>query len=308
MLDNATTLQRFISVVEIGTLRGAADAIGITQPALTRTLRLLAEDVGGDLFEKRGRNLALTPLGTIVLSQARHLLREHQLAEAEVRALHGGERGNLRIAAASLWSASLLPQILSRLHQEYPSLNFTISAKNYYEAIEGLKNGEYDAFFGGFQKIEALPSFLVRRSLFQSHLAVVARQDHPVFAAGALTATELRRYRWISYQSDVAYLDTLNSAISHPEEGAITASVHCDSILTGLELLRQGDYLALFPVGLLTSIVGQGLRIVPTSYEDISFDSGPIFRRSLRENRAFQTLLDMAEAEVIRFQAAMPKT
>lgn len=295
MMLNLENLRRFVAVCDQGTLHRAATAIGVSQPALTRSIKLLEESVGSPLFERRARGVHPTPLGESVLAQARHLLRECQLAEAEITSHREGERGSFRIAAAPVWISAILPGVVARLHRAYPSLSIRLEALNYSEALPRLENAECDAFFGGFQRVEPLPSFLVRRATFPARLQIVARKGHPIFDRAQPVAECLPDYPWVSFQSDFAYLDTVRRVVERATGRTISAAVQCDSMLTSLELLRQGDYLSVLPSSFLSWTYGDGLTTVQPDIEEIRFDSGPIFRRSLLANAAFRRLLEEAE-------------
>jgi len=306
VLSNTHLLQRFLGVVDCGTLHAAAEAIGVTQPALTRSLKLLEESVGEALFERRGRGLTLTPLGVLLAEQARHLLREQQLAEAELLAFRKGEHGNLRVGAASIWMMELLPKVIARMHESYPLLQVTLSSMNYAEGAAGLQDGTLDAFFGGFQIMEPLPSYLIRRPLFVARLVVIARAGHPIFDLPTADAAALARYRWLSFQSDVAYLDNIREVVREACGQPLHVTAQCDSMSTTLELLRQGDYLAFLPSSFLTRAGGKGLDVVTTELPDVQFNSGPIFRRFLQQNAAFTLLLDTAVREVAEARLPVP--
>ncbi|GAA6209653.1 LysR family transcriptional regulator [Cognatishimia sp. WU-CL00825] len=298
MLSNLESIARFVTIVEEGTMRRAAERRGVTQAALTRSLKLLEDSVGAALFDRRARGLHLTQMGHEVLQQARHLLREVQLSEAEIRARHAGERGLLRLSAAPVWLWSVIPSILPQVHKTYPGLTFELTAQNYEEAIPLLKNGECDAFFGGFQKVEPLPSFLVRTPMFTARLAVAARKSHPLMQQDQVTLHDLLNCNWISFQNDVAYLDTLNAIIHRQTGETIKAAIHCDSMLPALELLRHGNYVSLLPSNFVNHLYGDGVGILSLNIDDISFQSGPIYRRGLNSNSAFKLLLDLAQKRV----------
>ncbi|MCV0426584.1 MAG: LysR family transcriptional regulator [Roseibium sp.] len=300
MIYDPESLRRFVAIVEASNMRTAADVVGVTQPALTRSLKLLEAAAGGMLFERRSRGLRLTPLGRLVHTQARHFLREHQLAEAELRALKNGEQGQLRVAAAPVWMTTILPPVLANVHQRYAQLLITLTSANYSEALAGLKEGEFDVFFGGFQRQESLPSFLVRKPLFDAKLVIVARSGHPILTSGFRTE-DLIVQPWLSYKSEIAYLDTINASLQETCSSGVKASLQCDSMLTALELLRRGDYLAVLPSSFLSSANGQGLEVVATDLPAISYQSGPIYRRSLEVNQAVRLLLEESERQVSAF-------
>lgn len=307
MLDNIKLLYRFLSVVENGTLHAAADALGVSQPALTRSLKMLEADVGEAVFERRGRGLTLTPLGVILAEQAKHLLREQQLAEAELITFRSGARGNLRIGAASIWMVELLPKVIAQVHATYPSLQITISSMNYSEGVARLKDGSIDAFFGGFQTMESLPSYLIRKALFVAHLVLIARKGHPILKLQTADTKELTNHNWLSFQSDDAYFNLIGDVIHEATGVKLQVTAQCNSMLTALELLRRGDYLAFLPSSILVGAGGVELSIVETEFPDVQFDSGPIYRRSLQQNVAFMALLAHAIHAVKEAKLLVPE-
>ncbi len=298
MLRNLEALSRFVVITEAGTMRRAAEEVGVTQAALTRSVKLLEEDLGAALFERKARGLRLTFFGIKVLDQARHLLREAQVAETEIRSLKEGETGIIRITAAPAWMSTVLPPVIAQLQREFPRISFELSARNYANALPELKSGYFDAFFGGFQRMEALPSFLDRKAIFPAKLLVIGNEKHPLLSREVIKAGDLVQFRWISFQSDVAYLDAVNETIHRECGKIIEASIHCDSMLAVLELLRCGDYLSLLPSTFLGAAYGRDLVVIETDFEEISFLSGPIYRRSLRNNRAFARMIELADQEV----------
>lgn len=298
MFDRLDNLRRFVAVTEAGTIHKAADKLGLTQPALTRSIKLLEGDFGAALFERRSRGVHLTPLGERALRHALHILRECQLAETDMDAQRLGETGTLRIAAAPVWMSSILPQSVARLHDQHPHLVVQLASMNYTDALPRLQTGELDVFCGGFQRMEGLPSFLVRRPLFLAQLKVVARDDHPIFQHPQVSAHDLLSHAWLSYQSDMAYLDMVMDAVYEKTGERAVATVQCESMLTALALLREGNYLAFLPSSFVASVHGEGLKVVNTRLPDSAFESGLIFRRSLLTNRAFTTLVTLAEAKI----------
>lgn len=310
MFEKFESVRRFISVAEKGTLHAAAASLGLTQPALTRSIKLLEADFGAPLFERHPRGLRLTALGERALRHARHIMRECQLAESDLQALRTGESGSLSIAAGPVWMSSILPFVIARLHENYPRFQFQLASINYALALSGLQNGDLDLFCGGFQRDVSLPSFLIRRPLFSVRLSVVARSDHPILKMAQAGPDELLSFPWLSYQSDVAYLDTIMEPILEQTGRRANAIVRCESMLTVLALMREGDYLAFLPGSFITSVPGLNLRVVDTNITDVTFESGVIFRRSLLSNPAFRHLLDVTNERIaaIAGNGMMPRT
>ena len=307
MFDNLETLARLVAVADCGTLHKAAETLGVTQPAITRSIKQLENSVGAPIFIRKGRGVELTAIGTRTVEHARNILRECALAGADVTTLRDGEAGSLRIAAAPVWLSSILPQAVAQTQLSFPNLNVSLQSLSYQEAIPLLNSGDLDVFCGGFQLREGLSSFLVRTPMFASNLNVISRATHPVLKRSRIDARELLDYPWLSYQSDVAYLDMVMEMIATETGQQRKASVHCESILTVLELLRLGDYLAFLPSSFLSSRFGADLRVVPTLPTKAQFQSGMIYRRNLRDSEPFRKLMSVSHACVKELKLRHPK-
>lgn len=298
MFGNIDNLIRFVAVVDHGTVHKAAEQIGLTQPAITRSIKMLETEVGAPLFERRSRGVHLTPLGERALTHARHILRECTFANEDILTLRQGESGTLRVAAAPVWMSSILPGVVAELQRAYPHLVVALKSLNYSDALPLLQNGETDVFCGGFQRNDSLSSFLVRKPLFTSRLTIVARHGHPILSLKRVQADDLLSYSWLSYQSDVAYLDMIMDVVAKQTGQQGMASVQCESMLTALELLRKGDYLAFLPSSFITSSHGAGLTAVSSETAQASFQSGMIYRRNLGGSGPFDLFATLADEQI----------
>ncbi|QBY00807.1 LysR family transcriptional regulator [Rhodophyticola sp. CCM32] len=298
MFDNLENLTRLVAVVDHGTLHKAAEHLGLTQPAITRSIKLLERSAAAPLFDRHGRGVHLTPLGERVTEHARSILRECAFARTDVATLRDGESGHLNIAGAPVWMSSILPGAVAQMQRAYPRLTLAMRSLSYTEAIPLLHSGEIDIFCGGFQRQEGLSSFLVRTPIFTSSLTVVARKTHPIHALPGIGAQDLLDCSWLSYQSDVAYLDMIMEMIAAETGKKKQADLHCENMLTALELLRRGDYLSFLPSSFITSSFGAGISAVATQAAKASFQSGMIYRRSLSGSAPFTLLCDLADRQI----------
>ena len=293
MFDRIDNLRRFISIVEHRTLHQAAVALGLTQPALSRTVKLLEAEFGGALFTRQSRGVQLTELGERVLVHAQHILRECQLADADIAALRSGESGLLRLHAGPIWMNSILPWSITQFNDRYPNLKLSLRSAPYISALGELKTGKLDISCGGFQHLQGLPSYLVRKPMFTVTLAIHAREAHPLLQRDRITPEDLLDYPWISFQDDDAYFNIVMDQISLQAGRRVTPTVYCESLLTALALLREGNFLAFLPCLPAGITPGPPLRHLPTSLPLVTFDSGMVFRRSLLNKRGFCDFLDI---------------
>lgn len=283
------TIKRFVTIADCGTLHGAAKKLSLTQPALTRCIRLLEQDCKAQLFERHARGLTLTPFGMRACQHARNLLRECQLAEDDLKTLLDGGMGSIRLAGAPVWMTSILPEVIPGLHQQFPDLQIKLKSMNFTAALEGLSNGELDIYCGGFQSTNSIPPFLSSLPVFRTRMNVVARRGHPILDKPLRHLDPLLEHPWLSYMSDNSYLDSVMDKVFADTGRRCQAAIQCDSMLTALTLLNNGNYLSFLPSTFITSLPWFDLQIINTSIAEAGFNSGMIYRRSLENSSLLVT-------------------
>jgi len=137
-------LEAFIAVADHGTVTAAAKTLHLTQPAVSRTLKLLEEALGVDLFERAGRGLALTAAGRALVPRARRLLAEagelrRDLARVGTRRYH-----DVRIGTVDSVATFLLPPVLGALRDAYPGLEVKLFTARTAELLQRLRDGLLD--------------------------------------------------------------------------------------------------------------------------------------------------------------------
>jgi len=119
-------LEVFMAVAAHRNVTRAAAALGITQPAVTRTIAEVEGEVGLALFERSPRGMALTEAGRVVERRARGIRTELRLAGEELAALRGGKGGRLVFGATPVAAADLVPLAAARLLRSRPDLSVQI--------------------------------------------------------------------------------------------------------------------------------------------------------------------------------------
>jgi DNA-binding transcriptional LysR family regulator len=141
-------LRAFIAIAESGTFTAGAQTVHVTQAAVSMQIRQLEIELGAPLFVRAPRRVILTEAGESLLERARRILREHDVAIAEIAELAGAERGRLRVGSASaMVSADPLPQILKELHERHPRAEVTIVSGTSEALVRQILAGELDIAF-----------------------------------------------------------------------------------------------------------------------------------------------------------------
>lgn len=125
----------------------AAEALHVSQPALTKQIQRLEDKVTGPLLIRGYRRVSLTPAGEILRDRARSLLRDAEIAEQMARLAVNGKAGLLRIGFGIASLAAGLPEILTRFRQHFPDVQVTMRDMSTPGQIEALERGDIDVGF-----------------------------------------------------------------------------------------------------------------------------------------------------------------
>jgi LysR family nitrogen assimilation transcriptional regulator len=119
---NWNGIKYFVHVSEVGNVSAAATELGIVQPALSRHIRRLEDEVGAKLFHRLPRGMQLTDEGRLFLERARRMMREFTLAKAELSGGRDMPRGQVNFGVPGTLTQTLVPRLLDRLRTRYPNV------------------------------------------------------------------------------------------------------------------------------------------------------------------------------------------
>ncbi len=141
---NLQNLRVFLKVAELEHITHASEELGLSQPAVTKTIQSLEHEIGLELVERQGRRIALTHAGRVLQGYARQLFSLERDMEEALNSLRDVEGGEVTIAANTTTGVYLLPPILARFHQRYPHVALNISILNSQEIVEETLNWNID--------------------------------------------------------------------------------------------------------------------------------------------------------------------
>jgi len=134
-------LRYFLAVGEALSFTKAAAQLRIAQPALSRQVQDLEEEIGVDLMKRSPRGVTLTAEGKLFLEEARELLKRAEASVEKVRALARGQYGELHIGYSPSPTVEILPPALAAFQKAFPHVNVLLHDGSQREHIEGLRDG-----------------------------------------------------------------------------------------------------------------------------------------------------------------------
>lgn len=191
-------LRQLIEISDKGSIRAAAEALAITQPALSRSIRAMEDDVGLKLVERGPRGAELTPAGQRLLKYARIIDANLTLAEKELRGLKSASSQTEQIWFGMSWltEAVIVAPLIQRVMQERPGIRLTTSVGDYEALAPKLMSGRLD-FFIGPPPIEGPVVGVATEPIAQFPAAVVVRAGHPLAERAELGVGDVVGARWI---------------------------------------------------------------------------------------------------------------
>lgn len=187
-------LRIFVAVAERGHLTQAASFLALTPSAVSASIRSLEERYGTALFDRVGRNIALTAAGHSFLLQAKNTLASAYATELTLIELGNGNRGSLSVQASHTVASYWLPPLLVQFQQSHPQIKLDISLGNTASVVRAVTDGAAEI---GFVEGDARETGLLCQAIGTDHFAVIVAPGHPWADGRQVTPDMLLDGQWI---------------------------------------------------------------------------------------------------------------
>ncbi len=274
-------LRLVLALAEFGSLRRAADDIGMTQPAATKMLHEIESLLGVGLFERLPRGMRATAFGETVIYYARMVFAELSGMREELVALASG----------------LLTRTIATLKQSHPRLSMSIQVDTSDVLVQALLQDQLDVVLGRIPT-GARAEELLFDSLGEEVLCVIAGAQNPLAQATHLTWGELQEHTWVLQQHPSPMRAIINQAFHDARVDIPGSIVETTSIMTLLALVQQTDMLGVTPLSVVNDYPGRHLlAVLPIAFEPRLPPYGLIRRRHRVQSSAMQTFMVAVRSE-----------
>ncbi len=185
-------LRYFLSVAEQQNFTRAAEKLGISQPALSRSIQKLEEELGQPVFERKTRAVALTEAGILLQSRAQQVLAILRDTKAEIT--DDGKSGRVRLGAIPTIAPYFLPEALRQFSTAFPKSVLVVQENTTDILLKNLTQGEIDL------AVLALPvpaRYLEVDELFEEELLLVLPTDHPLVERETIRLVDVEPYPFV---------------------------------------------------------------------------------------------------------------
>lgn len=240
-------VEGFLEVARRQNLSRAAEALFITQPALTARLRALEGEVGRPLFRRGRRGMALTDAGRAFLPYAERAVRALRDGASALERLPAAEE--LVLGAAPAISTYVLPRLLVRFEAAHPDVRLSVRTGHSEQILELAVRGDIDVGLVRELHHPALETLF----LYEDELVLVVEPGHALARTHRVTIDRLRDARLILFDRTSSYYD-LTNALFRPAGSLPRGVLELDHIDAAKQMVLAGLGIALLPT---TAVAGE---------------------------------------------------
>ncbi|CDN45531.1 Uncharacterized HTH-type transcriptional regulator YwbI [Paenibacillus sp. P22] len=253
-------LTYFMEVAKQGSFTKAAQQLHITQPSLSKMVRLLEEELGVALFDRSSKKIVLTDAGESILRSSQQVMESLDHMTAELDDVVQAKRGTLRLGIPPMIGGRLFPSILEGFHSKYPQIRLQLAERGGKLIEAGVDSGELDAGLvilpiGNEEKFHLLPCI-------EEELHLVVYPEHWAAARPSIGLRELRDEAFILFRDEFTLhdliLDTCRQAGFEPH--IAFESTQWDFMA---ELVAARFGITLLPSGVAGALDPARFRVIP---------------------------------------------
>lgn len=288
-------LEAFVAVAESNSFSDAAEKIHLTQPAVSKRIALLEEQLNCRLFDRIARSVTLTESGEALLPRANHILQEIADTTQAINDLSGDISGRLRLTISHHIGLHRLPPILKRFAQNYPEVTIDVDFMDSEKAYEGILQGRFEVAVitlapEAHPKVEA-------KTIWPDPLVFMVSEDHPLLAKNQLKETNPTLENLRNYPAILPGLGTytgrMTRALFEQQKVPLPPTMTTNYLETIKMMVSIGLGWSLLP----ESMLEPGIRAVAISGMHIQRELGYIHHREKSLSNAAKAFINLLQQE-----------
>ena len=279
-----SALQAFIAVAESGSFSRAAERIFLTQPAISKRIAALEQDIGALLFDRVGRKIHLTPAGEALLLRTRAVLAELEDIKRDITNLSGTIAGELSVATSHHIGLHRLPGPLKRFHETYTQVRLNLHFMDSEKACNAVARGELELAVVTLPP-SAEPPLRVEK-IWDDPLDIVVGRNHPLAQAKRVQAAML-----LDYPAILPGPGTYTREIILNSFGPLRDRIQIGMATNYLEVLKMLAAIGLGWSALPRTMIDEGLKVVQIEKREIRRELGIVTHERRTLSNAGQAMI-----------------
>ncbi|MFN3998451.1 LysR family transcriptional regulator [Algoriphagus sp.] len=238
----------FQAVAEELNYRKAAERLFISQPGLSRQIKLLEEMLGVQLFERDKKHVELTTVGTFLKGEVDFIINHLESTKSQLKLIESGKVGELRIGFLGSASNRVLPDLLNRINYQQPMITTSLEELSNSVQVEMIQKDKLDL---GFVRLASVPVDLEMKPVLRDSFSLVIPKDHPIDQRNFESVSQFEDELFILFSSDYSnyYYEQIMSIC---RDSGFSPKIRHKSVhaLTIFRLVENGLGVAIVPTSL----------------------------------------------------------
>lgn len=192
-------LKQLVTAARLGSLSRAAEELHLSQPAISRNIGIVEEEMGVRIFNRTPQGVQLSEAGKVAIHEAEKLLEQAKIFDHNWDLYRKGESGSLRFGVWSLVGSVILPDLLTHMATERPKLKLWASVNDHQPLLTYLYNREIEFLVCRGDQVVSAPQ-LLSEHIGDLHFSVFVRSGHPLAECKTVTHEDMSHYTILSGQ------------------------------------------------------------------------------------------------------------
>lgn len=288
-------LRYFIALNEHRSFVRAADAMGITQPAFSRSIQGLEHELGCRLVDRGSKDLRPTPEGQLVLQHALSLVQGATNLSHEIARLNELDAGELRFGCGPAPAQRLVPDAVAQFIRRHPRIQIGFEVDNWERLSRSLSREEIEFFVADIRQFEADPNFQTRPLRPRSGV-FFCRHGHPLLAKDSLSTNDLFAYPLAATLIPPGARKLLANLSGKID---VTTNIHCEDMASLVRIVGQTDAIGIAVEETLSEALAKGdlarlhFRNLPQNIDILQTRCGVVSRTGDRLSAAARAMIEL---------------
>lgn len=257
-------LRYFMACVENRTMHATAQAVHISQPALSKAIAELEADLGVTLFDRLPRGVAPTPYGTTLFRYAKMIDSEVRRAVSEIDAMRGMTRGTIVVGVIPTMTA-VVGDVARSVISSYPGLKLKLRVAFSAELVPALLEGELDVALLLLPG-QGSPPGLAFEPLIEAGPVLAVRRGHPLTERPQSSLRELAHYPWLIPDFPASHRESVHRAFLDAGLPPPDTTISVSTAIFFYDLIAASDLVSIVPSTLLNTAARSSLTVLRTDF------------------------------------------
>ncbi len=246
-------LEILAAIVDRGGLTEGAEALGKSQPSVSRTLSMLEARVGTRLFAKNKRPLQPTELCLALAAEGRKVLAADQAASELVQRYLDGRSGMVRVGGSPIFMDGVISGMIAEFQNGHPDVRIDQSYDYAPELMSRLEAGTLDVAICPMKK-DTIPPGFAFSDILPGRNVIACGAAHPVASRSSVTLSDIAPYPWIAPPTNSPLYEDLRSVLSSIGMQDFRVSFSGGSLASIVNILERSDALTVLPYSVVFTL------------------------------------------------------